>query len=82
MLFLNAGLVVHATLNQQDSRRLGAKWKKFTILSILLVIGSFNLIRFPFLTGFYSKELILDGGISLWNQVVIEEAEQGKITFI
>ena len=60
LLFLAAGAVIHAMADQQDLRRLGGlvNFLPFTYTAIL--IGSLSLMAFPFLTGFYSKDLILE----------------------
>ena len=60
LLFLAAGAVLHATYDQQDQRRLGGLigFLPFTYTAIL--IGSLSLIAVPWLTGFYSKDLILE----------------------
>lgn len=60
LLFLAAGSVIHAMSDQQDIRRLGGliKFLPFTYTSIL--IGSLSLMALPWLTGFYSKDLIIE----------------------
>lgn len=60
LLFLSAGAVIHRMADQQDMRRLGGlvNFLPFTYTAIL--IGSLSLMAFPFLTGFYSKDLILE----------------------
>lgn len=60
LLFLAAGAVLHATYDQQDQRRLGGLlgFLPFTYTAIL--IGSLSLMAIPWLTGFYSKDLILE----------------------
>jgi len=60
LLFLAAGSVIHAMADQQDLRRLGGlvNFLPFTYTAIL--IGSLSLMAFPFLTGFNSKDLILE----------------------
>nr|YP_010217530.1 NADH dehydrogenase subunit 5 [Malassezia furfur]AUN27963.1 NADH dehydrogenase subunit 5 [Malassezia furfur]AUN28009.1 NADH dehydrogenase subunit 5 [Malassezia furfur]AUN28030.1 NADH dehydrogenase subunit 5 [Malassezia furfur]UBU96472.1 NADH dehydrogenase subunit 5 [Malassezia furfur]UBU96514.1 NADH dehydrogenase subunit 5 [Malassezia furfur] len=60
LLFLSAGAVLHATFDQQDQRRLGGllAFLPFTYTAIL--IGSLSLMAIPFMTGFYSKDLILE----------------------
>jgi NADH-ubiquinone oxidoreductase chain 5 len=62
LLFLAAGAVIHGMADQQDLRRLGGlvNFLPFTYTAIL--IGSLSLIAFPFLTGFYSKDLIIESG--------------------
>ncbi|UZJ57650.1 hypothetical protein CBS101457_006970 (mitochondrion) [Exobasidium rhododendri] len=60
LLFLAAGAVLHATYDQQDQRRLGGLigFLPFTYTAIL--IGSLSLMAVPWLTGFYSKDLIIE----------------------
>lgn len=60
LLFLAAGAVIHAMADQQDIRRLGGliKFLPFTYTAIL--IGSLSLMALPWLTGFYSKDLIIE----------------------
>jgi len=60
LLFLAAGSVIHAMSDQQDIRKLGGliKFLPFTYTSIL--IGSLSLMALPWLTGFYSKDLIIE----------------------
>ena len=60
LLFLSAGAILHALFDEQDMRKYGSLifYLPFTYISFL--IGSFSLMAFPFLTGFYSKDLILE----------------------
>lgn len=60
LLFLAAGGVLHSMKDMQDMRKLGGlhAFLPFTYLAIL--IGSLSLMAFPFFTGFYSKDLILE----------------------
>jgi len=60
LLFLAAGGVLHSMNDQQDLRRLGGlvNFLPFTYTAIL--VGSLSLMAFPFLTGMYSKELIIE----------------------
>lgn len=60
LLFLAAGSVIHAMADQQDVRKLGGliKFLPFTYTAIL--IGSLSLMALPWLTGFYSKDLIIE----------------------
>ena len=61
LLFLSAGSLIHSLFDEQDMRRMGGNLK--TILPftyICFLIGSFAIMGFPFLTGFYSKDLILE----------------------
>ena len=60
LLFLSAGSVIHALNNEQDLRKMGGLFKIMPLTYIFFIIGSLALIGFPFLSGFYSKDLILE----------------------
>ena len=60
LLFLSAGSVIHSVNNEQDMRRMGAMITILPTTYSLMLIGSLALIGFPFLTGFYSKDFILE----------------------
>jgi len=60
LLFLGAGSVIHAVADEQDMRRMGGLRRLVPMTFALMTIGSFALMGFPFLTGFYSKDVILE----------------------
>nr|YP_010395094.1 NADH dehydrogenase subunit 5 [Polyopes affinis]UQJ72535.1 NADH dehydrogenase subunit 5 [Polyopes affinis] len=60
LLFLSAGSVIHAVSNEQDMRRMGSLLKFMPLTYSVMLIGTLALIGFPFLTGFYSKDFILE----------------------
>ena len=60
LLFLGAGSVIHAVTDEQDMRRMGGLKRLVPFTYIVMAIGSFSLMGFPFLTGFYSKDIILE----------------------
>ena len=60
LLFLGAGSVIHARSDEQDRRKRGGLIKRLPITYTAIVIGSLALRGFPFLTGFYSKDVILE----------------------
>jgi proton-translocating NADH-quinone oxidoreductase chain L len=64
LLFLGAGIIIHALNGEQDIRRMGGLYKLLPLTYITMLIASFALSGFPFLAGFYSKEAILG---SLYN---------------
>jgi len=75
LLFLSAGAVLHATFDQQDQRRLGGFLPLLPFTYTAILIGSLSLMAVPFMTGFYSKDLILElafsqyvfhGSIAYW----------------
>jgi proton-translocating NADH-quinone oxidoreductase chain L len=60
LLFLSAGAIIHSLSNEQDMRKYGNLSPLLPFTSIMLLIGSLALMGFPFLTGYYSKDLILE----------------------
>lgn len=60
LLFLSAGSIIHAVNDEQDMRKMGGLKNLLPFTYTMVVIGSLALIGFPFLTGFYSKDLILE----------------------
>lgn len=60
LLFLGAGSVIHAVNDEQDMRKMGGLKNLIPFTYAMIVIGSLALMGFPFLTGFYSKDLILE----------------------
>jgi proton-translocating NADH-quinone oxidoreductase chain L len=60
LLFLGAGAVIHAVSNEQDTRKFGALSRLLPYTYVMFLIGSLALMGFPFLTGFYSKDPILE----------------------
>jgi len=60
LLFLGAGSVIHAVADEQDMRRMGGLRRLIPFTYAMMLIGSFSLMGLPFLTGFYSKDVILE----------------------
>jgi len=60
LLFLAAGGVIHSLSDQQDIRKMGGLIKFLPFTYTILLIGSLSLLATPWLTGFYSKDLILE----------------------
>lgn len=67
LLFLSAGSVIHAVNDEQDMRKMGGLKKLIPFTYSMIIIGSLALIGFPFLTGFYSKDLILESAYGSYN---------------
>jgi proton-translocating NADH-quinone oxidoreductase chain L len=60
LLFLAAGSVIHAVFDEQDLRKLGGLQTRLPFTYSVIVIGSLSLVGFPFMSGFYSKDCILE----------------------
>jgi NADH-ubiquinone oxidoreductase chain 5 len=60
LLFLGAGAVIHAVADNQDFRKYGGLRVFLPLTYSVMLIASLSLIAFPFMTGFYSKDLILE----------------------
>ena len=60
LLFLGAGSVIHAFNDEQDIRKMGGVWKKIPYTWSLMLIGTLALTGFPLLSGFYSKDAIIE----------------------
>jgi len=80
LLFLSAGAIIHSLSNEQDMRKFGGLNNLLPFTSIMLLIGSLSLIGIPFLTGFYSKDLILELGITKYTIVSRFAADLGILT--
>ena len=60
LLFLSAGAIIHALNDEQDIRRMGGLVNFLPFTFFAMLFGSLAIMGFPFLTGFYSKDLILE----------------------
>jgi len=60
LLFLGSGSVIHAFKDEQNIEKMGGVWKKLPFTYGLMIIGTLALTGFPFLSGFYSKDAIIE----------------------
>ena len=60
LLFLGAGSVIHAVSDNQDFRRYGGLKAFLPLTYSVMLIASLSLVAFPFMTGFYSKDFIIE----------------------
>ena len=60
LLFLGAGSTIHAFKDEQDIRNMGGVAKKLPYTYMFMLIGTLALTGFPFLSGFYSKDAIIE----------------------
>jgi NADH-quinone oxidoreductase subunit L len=60
LLFLGSGSVIHAFKDEQNINAMGGVWKKLPYTYTLMIIGTLALTGFPLLSGFYSKDAIIE----------------------
>ena len=82
LLFLGAGSVIHSFQNEQNINEMGGIWRKLPFTWILMIIGTLALTGFPFLSGFYSKDAILEFAYLKGNTIGYLAAGIGIITAI
>ena len=82
LLFLGAGAVIHAVADNQDFRKYGGLRLFLPLTYSVMLIASFSLMAFPFMSGFYSKDLILEssyGQFCFSSTIVYEIATIGAM---
>ena len=67
LLFLSAGSVIHAIVDEQDLRKMGALIRQQPTTYTSILIGSLALMGTPFLTGFYSKDGVIEVAYGSYN---------------
>jgi NADH-ubiquinone oxidoreductase chain 5 len=67
LLFLSMGSIIHALSDEQDIRKMGGLAKMLPLTYISVIVGSIALLGIPYLTGFYSKDILLELTFSRFN---------------
>jgi len=80
LLFLGAGCVIHSFNDEQDIRSMGGVWKKIPYTYALMIIGTLALTGFPFLSGYYSKDAIIEFAYLKGSTIGYYAAAVGVIT--
>ncbi len=80
LLFLGSGSVIHAFKDEQNINNMGGVWKKLPYTYALMIVGTLALTGFPFLSGFYSKDAIIEFAYLRGNTVGYYAAGIGIIT--
>ena len=60
LLFVCAGTIIHSKQNNQDVRLIGNLWNSIPVTCTALNSANLALCGFPFMAGFYSKDLIVE----------------------
>ena len=60
LLFLGSGSVIHSFRDEQDINQMGGVWKKLPYTYVLMILGTLALTGFPLLSGYYSKDAIIE----------------------
>jgi NADH-ubiquinone oxidoreductase chain 5 len=60
LLFLSSGIIIHALQDEQDLRKMGSLIEGLPFTYSVMVVGSLALIGLPAMSGFYSKDVILE----------------------
>ena len=80
LLFLGAGSVIHSSKDEQDIEKMGGVYKKIPYTYALMLVGTLALTGFPFLSGFYSKDAIIEFAYLRGNVTGIYAAAIGIVT--
>jgi len=80
LLFLGSGCIIHSFNEEQDIRSMGGIWKKIPYTYALMVIGTLALTGFPFLSGYYSKDAIIEFAYLKGSTVGYSAAAVGILT--
>lgn len=67
LLFISAGCIIHSLFNEQDIRKMGGLFKILPFYYILILIASLSLMGLPFLSGYYSKEKLIEFSFYIFN---------------
>lgn len=60
LLFLSAGCIIHGVGDEQDIRKMGGIMRRMPMIYVCVLIGSLSLMALPYLSGYYSKDMILE----------------------
>merc|ERR1712025_270936 len=60
IIFICAGAIIHSISDYQDLRKIGAGYSRNPLINGVILVGSVRLCGIPFISGFYSKDQILE----------------------
>lgn len=67
LLFLSSGSVIHAMHHEQDMRKMGGLYKMIPLTYFMMLIGTLALTGFPFTSGYFSKDAIIEAAFAAGN---------------
>lgn len=67
LLFLSAGSIIHSINDEQSLRKMGGFINYLPFSYVMILIGSLSLMALPFMTGYYSKDLIIESSYGAYN---------------
>nr|YP_009567679.1 NADH dehydrogenase subunit 5 [Neoeriocheir leptognathus]QBB87153.1 NADH dehydrogenase subunit 5 [Neoeriocheir leptognathus] len=70
LLFMCAGIIIHSVNNYQDIRCMGGLVKFMPLSIAFMSVANLALCGFPFLAGFYSKDMILEVAFMNWGNFI------------
>jgi NADH-quinone oxidoreductase subunit L len=65
LLFLGSGSVIHAVSNEQDMRKMGGLGTHIKITYGMMLIGTLALTGFPGLSGYFSKDAVIESAFAI-----------------
>ncbi len=71
LLFLGSGSVILAMHHEQDIRKMGGLWRKIPFTYAMMMVGTLALTGFPFTSGYYSKDAIIEAAAVSSNPMAI-----------
>jgi NADH-ubiquinone oxidoreductase chain 5 len=80
LLFLGAGAIIHSAADEQDIRKLGGLIKFLPFTYTAMLVGTIALLGLPWLSGFYSKDLIIELAYSRYSFTSTYAYVLGSIT--
>lgn len=80
LLFLGAGAIIHSAADEQDIRKMGGFISFLPFTYTVMLVGSIALLGLPWLSGFYSKDLIIELAFSRYTFSATYAYVLGSIT--
>ena len=66
LLFLGAGCVIHGLGGEQDVRKMGGLRRMMPMIYVSMLVGSISLMALPYMSGYYTKDMIIESGMGVY----------------